>query len=227
MADAPKDTEERIGTIRSSVDLDVAGGNMPDVAEFTVEEYAFRSDGPADANQFGKLGTLAATKLMTAALGIVAAATLGILQPALGAESGVFRMSIDSTYNYATVRQSDGTVFGGGMTGSGVILDSTGDPFTKDARSDVTCVVHGKKTAARFDLKTSCALKVGEGGDEFYVSGGRTMGSMTAGGGGTGRLIMDGGTGKFSGVRGTCDYETTYHRDNTSSTAAACSWERP
>ncbi len=175
----------------------------------------------------GKLDVLAATRLMAAALGIVAAATLGTVRPALGADAGTFRMSIVLTFDYARVRQSDGTVFGGGTTGSGVILDSTGGPFTKDARSDVTCVVHGKRTAARLDLKTFCALKVGEGDDEFYVSGGRTAGSMTAGGGGKGRLVMEGGTGKFSGVRGTCEYETTYTSDNRSSTATACSWERP
>ena len=88
-------------------------------------------------------------------------------------------------------------------------------------------MVHGRKTAAQLHLATSCSLKVGAGEDEFYVSGGRTVGSVTAGGGGTGRLTMEGVTGKFSGVRGTCDYKITYHSDNQSSTAAACSWERP
>ena len=178
-------------------------------------------------NPFGKLGALVAAGPMRPVLGIAAAAILGMFQPALGAEAGAFRMSIDSTFNYATVRQFDGTVFGGGMTGSGVILDSTGDPFAKDTHSNVTCVVHGKRTATRFDLKTWCAIRVNEGRDEFYVWGGRTAGSLRAGGGGAGRLIMEGGTGKFSGVRGTCDYEMTYRSDNQSSTAAACSWKRP
>ena len=64
---------------------------------------------------------------MTAALAMVAATTLGAVQPALGADAGTFRMFIVSTFDYAIVQQSDGTVFGGGTTGFGVILDSTGD----------------------------------------------------------------------------------------------------
>jgi len=182
---------------------------------------------PADGNPFDNFGVLAATRLVTAALGIAAAAILGTTQPGIGAQAGTFRLSIVSTSDYATVQQSDGTVFGGGMTGSGSILDSTGEPFTKDARIDVTCVVHGKKTAARLQLTTTCALKVGAGGDEFYVSGGRTEGDLTPGGGGTGRLTIGGGTGKFAGVGGTCDYEATYRSASEGSTAAACSWERP
>ena len=97
---------------------------------------------PADGDQFGNLDALALTKLMTAALGIATARILGTAQPVT--------MLFVSTLNYATVQQSDGTVFGGATTGLGLILDSTGDPFTKDAHSDVKCVVHGKKTAAQF-----------------------------------------------------------------------------
>ena len=43
MADAPKDAEEKIGRIRSSVDFNVVGDNILDIAEFTVEKYEFRN----------------------------------------------------------------------------------------------------------------------------------------------------------------------------------------
>ncbi len=44
MADAPKDTQEKIERIRSSVDFNVVGDNILDIAEFTVEKYEFRND---------------------------------------------------------------------------------------------------------------------------------------------------------------------------------------
>ena len=40
---APKDTG-RIRAVRSSVDLDVGGGSILGIAEFTVEKYEFRND---------------------------------------------------------------------------------------------------------------------------------------------------------------------------------------
>ncbi len=36
--------EEKIGQIRSSVDLNVLGENILDIADFTVEKYEFRTD---------------------------------------------------------------------------------------------------------------------------------------------------------------------------------------
>lgn len=36
--------EEKIGQIRSSVDLNILGENILDIADFTVEKYEFRTD---------------------------------------------------------------------------------------------------------------------------------------------------------------------------------------
>ncbi len=36
--------EKKIGQIRSSVDLNVLGENILDIADFTVEKYEFRTD---------------------------------------------------------------------------------------------------------------------------------------------------------------------------------------
>lgn len=44
MAAPRKEAEEKIGTIRSSVDFNVLGDNILDIAEFTVEKYEFRND---------------------------------------------------------------------------------------------------------------------------------------------------------------------------------------
>lgn len=44
MADTRKDTEEKTGTTRGSVDLNVVDDNILDIAEFTVEKYEFRNN---------------------------------------------------------------------------------------------------------------------------------------------------------------------------------------
>ena len=36
--------EEKIGQVRSSVDFNVVGDNILDIADFTVEKYEFRTD---------------------------------------------------------------------------------------------------------------------------------------------------------------------------------------
>ncbi len=36
--------EDKIGQVRSSVDFNVVGDNILDIAEFTVEKYEFRTD---------------------------------------------------------------------------------------------------------------------------------------------------------------------------------------
>lgn len=43
MADAAKKMETKISKIRNSADFNVAGDNIVDIAEFTVEKYEFRN----------------------------------------------------------------------------------------------------------------------------------------------------------------------------------------
>ena len=38
------DDNQKIMSIRSSVDFDIVGDNIQDIAEFTVEKYEFRND---------------------------------------------------------------------------------------------------------------------------------------------------------------------------------------
>lgn len=43
--------EEKIGQVRSSVDFNVVGDNILDIADFTVEKYEFRTDTTFSAEQ--------------------------------------------------------------------------------------------------------------------------------------------------------------------------------
>ena len=37
-------TEERLVTIKNSIDFGIVGDNIQDIADFTVEKYEFRND---------------------------------------------------------------------------------------------------------------------------------------------------------------------------------------
>ena len=171
------------------------------------------------------LGVLASPRRMTAALGIVVAGSLGVVQPVFGAASGTFTMLMVSTHDYTTVKQPELTVFGGGLDGVGVIVESSGDPFTKGTNGDTMCVVYGRKTPKSFRLETACTFEDARGENKLYMSGKRTGGGVETGGSGRGSL--DGGTGRFSNVRGSCDYEAAYRRNQQVLTTVNCSWEQP
>ena len=36
--------DEKIGSMRSAVDMDIIGDNISDIAEFTIEKYEFKND---------------------------------------------------------------------------------------------------------------------------------------------------------------------------------------
>ena len=57
------------------------------------------------------------------------------------------------------------------------------------------------------------------------MSGKRTDRGVETGGSGQGTL--DGGTGRFSNVRGSCDNEATYSGNKQVLTTVNCSWEQP
>ena len=171
------------------------------------------------------LGVLVSAGRMTAALGIVAAGSLGMAQPVFGATTGTFTMLMVSTHGYTTVKQPEVTVFGGGLNGVGVIVESSGDPFTKGTDGDTTCVVYGRQTPKSFRLETACTFEDARGENKLYMSGKRTGGGVETGGSGRGSL--DGGTGRFSNVRGSCDYEATYRANKQVLTTVNCSWEQP
>ena len=183
----------------------------------TTEEFAMQPK--------KTLGVLALARQITAVVGIVAAGSLGMVQPVFGATTGTFTMLMVSTHSYTTVKQPEVTTFGGGLNGVAVIVESSGDPFTKGTHGDTTCVVYGRQTPKRFRLETTCTFSDARGENKLYMSGRRTGGGVETGGSGGGTL--DGGTGRFANVRGSCDYDATYRSNKRVLTTVNCSWEQP
>ena len=59
--------------------------------------------------------------------------------------------------------------------------------------------------------------------DILYAIAERKQGDVSTGSGGKGRTKFAGGTGKYSGATGGCEYQTKYLRDNWSVVESDCS----
>ena len=67
--------------------------------------------------------------------------------------------------------------------GTDTIIDSSGGPFTRDARSQSDCLVFTRSTEVGISLQAPC-VNVDEAGDRLYSVALREQGTIEAGGGG-------------------------------------------
>ena len=75
------------------------------------------------------------------------------------------------------------------------------------------------------DLEASGAQTDSSRDKVFFVAK-RTAGDTAVGGGGTGHQQMTGGTGKYEGVSGTCEYTVDFLVDNRVTALGTCQWQR-
>ena len=137
--------------------------------------------------------------------------------------------------SHATLEHADGTISAGTLEGTVTTHASSGDPFTQGEHSLITCVFYAKSTAEGVSLEAPCTTTDGSG-DRWYTLSHRNAGDIAAGGGGEGRWILMGGTGKYAGVTGTCTYDTptevievvgsSYLTQDRVVTVGTCAWER-
>ena len=138
-------------------------------------------------------------------------------QYAVADESGSFTAIAVLTSSFATLQQSGETVFAGPSEGAIVITESSGEPFAAGGHIELNCVVYGRISASGASLEAPCTARVSTN-DEFYLVSKRT--------GKTGRSELLGGTGKYEGISGVCDYEVAGVSPTVNVTTARCTWKR-
>ena len=140
-------------------------------------------------------------------------------------ESGSFRALLGLVSSTTTIDHHEGTVTAGSATGTVSIVQSSGGPFDEGTNSVVTCVGSAKTSAGSFDLQSFCTL-TDTSGDSWFLRLKRDTGDREDGGGGQGRYDLLGGTGKFSGVTGSCPYDVERLPGNHLVMAAHCTWQK-
>ena len=148
---------------------------------------------------------------------VAAGGLLCMAQSAAAGESGSFTAIAVLTSSYTTLQQSGETVFAGPSEGASVVTESSGAPFTVGGRSEMRCVAYGRISATGASLEAPCTATASTS-DELYLLSKRT--------GETGRTELLGGTGKYEGIAGTCDYEVARVSPKVNVTTAKCTWKR-
>ena len=140
-------------------------------------------------------------------------------------ESGTFFMLRSYEHSYITVEHSDESYTGGILHGTQTILDSSGGPFADGMNSTSDCLVFSRSSDAGIALEAPC-VNTDVDGDMLYTTAIREQGTVGTGGGGAGRWELRGGTGKYQGITGSCDYQTQYLDGNRAVTAGVCTWSK-
>ena len=156
---------------------------------------------------------------MAAALLVMAAHT------AAADEGGTFFMLRSYQHSYITVVHGDETYTGGTLHGSQTVLDSSGGPFADGMHSTSECLVFSRSSDAGITLEAPC-MNTDTDGDVLYSTALRGQGTVGTGGGGAGRWELRGGTGKYQGITGSCDYQTQYLEGDMVVTTGVCTWSK-
>ena len=159
---------------------------------------------------------------------VVAVGTLCATQMAAAdhhAKSGTYEFVGNYLTDYTTVEQLERTVIAGPGEGTLLISKSSSSPWVEGATASAVYVVHIMKSDAGIDLEASGAF-TDSSGDKWFVVAKRTAGDTVVGGGGSGRQEIAGGTGKYEGVSGTCEYTVDFLVDNRVIAVGTCDWQR-
>ncbi len=158
----------------------------------------------------------------------IVVATLCATQMAVAehhAKSGTFEFVQALNTDYTVVEQSGQTITAGSLKGSVTITKSSGGPFEEGSSQTQVAVVYIKKSSAGIDLMAD-AVQIDSDGDTRFVNGRRSIGDIAVGGGGRGSQEMTGGTGKYEGITGNCEYTVVYLPENRIVTRGTCEWQR-
>lgn len=161
---------------------------------------------------------------MTAAAAVVALLIMAA-HTAAADESGTFFMLRSYQHSYITIEHGDESYTGGTLHGTQTVLDSSGGPFADGMHSTSECLVFAHSSDAGIALEAPC-MNTDTDGDILYSTAVRGHGTVGTGGGGAGRWDLHGGTGKYQGITGNCDYQTQYLEGDMVVTTGECTWSR-
>ena len=151
---------------------------------------------------------------------------LGLATGVFADDSGSFDMMTIWKQDYHSMNWPEQHFTIGTLEGTSTIMESSGDPFPVGVHHLSTCLVYAKRAEGRYKLEAHCTL-LDESNDAFHIRAIRDTGDTESGGGGPGRWEFMGGTGKYSGIVGGCDYVVKYLDDErTINRASDCKWHK-
>ena len=156
---------------------------------------------------------------------LVTAAVIAAACPAY-AEEGTFRLALPMEASTKAIDHAGGVIrFAVHLQGEAQIMDASGAPFSGLDQVTMDGVGAGFQASEILSIEAYMTLTM-PNGDQFYILAVRTEGDMEPAGGGSGGVVIQGGTGQFAGITGECKYEVEYSERSRAEVQADCSWRR-
>ena len=118
-----------------------------------------------------------------------------------------------------TMDWRDGKLTIGTLKGIAITPESTNTIFNGEYMQN--CVIRAFRSKDASEVLANCSL-TDKDGDVQYLTAERKQGDVSAGSSGRGMITMQGGTGKFQGTSGSCEYTAKYLKDNWQITESSC-----
>ena len=103
----------------------------------------------------------------------------------------------------------------------GVVITSNSSDPALNGEGIQTCYLRVIRIKDSSDVAAHCTL-TDKDGDVSYLIAERKQGDASTGSGGSGKITTLGGTGKWQGKTGSCDYTAKYLKDGWQTTDASC-----
>ena len=142
-------------------------------------------------------------------------------------EEGSYEYSYVGSHNLAKVNTLDGTITGGKLEGISIIMKSKGNLYQVGQNSENTCIILSKKgtKSKNSELEAFCESTDLETGDKTFAYNIRKEGTADSGSKGRGKQTIVGGTGKYKGISGECNYTVKYLPNNKLTTVGKCDYK--
>ena len=153
--------------------------------------------------------------------------SLVLLTGNINAEEGSYDIVYVGEHNLNSVNTPEGTVTGGKLEGIFKVTNSTGKLYVKGDNGKSTCIILSKKNKNKksSDLEAFCETTDLKTGDKTFSYNVRKEGTVESGSKGKGKQTIIGGTGKFKGITGVCNYTVEYLPENRLTTMGICNYK--
>ena len=142
-------------------------------------------------------------------------------------EEGSYEYSNVGSHNLSKVNTLDGTVTGGKLEGISIVTKSKGSLYQVGQNSETTCIILSKqeRKSKNSALEAFCESTDLETGDKTFAYNIRKEGTADTGSKGRGKQTIIGGTGKYKGISGKCNYTVKYLPNNKLATVGTCDYK--
>ena len=145
----------------------------------------------------------------------------------LYAEKGSYDVVYVGTHSLNTVKTPNGTVTGGQLDGLFTVTNSSGKLYSNGDNGKSTCIILSKKNNEKnnSDLEAFCETTDLKSGDKTFSYNVRKEGTVESGSKGKGKQTIIGGTWRFKGITGVCNYTVKYLPENKLTTVGTCDYK--